>query len=136
MHQATLVVESNAENEPKLFIPLMAEVTTKPILKASPDSMHFGLVPDEKKSQKLTLSNLGDGILNFTASVKNADWLTLSSKQGSIDPSENAKIEVRADAILLPADSATALLIIESNDPLNPETVITVTADKLELAMV
>ena len=109
----------------------MAEVTAKPVLKASPDSMHFGLVPDEKKSQNLTLSNLGDGVLNFTASVESADWLTLSSKQGSIDPSGNAKIEVRADATLLAADSATALLIIESNDAVSPKTIITVTADKL-----
>ena len=131
IHQANLVVESNAKNEPKLVIPLLAEVTTTPILEASPNSMHFGLVPDEKKTQNLTLSNLGDGVLNFSAYVENADWLTINSKQGSIDPAGNVKIGVKANASLLPEDSATANLVIESNDAVSPKAVITVTADKL-----
>jgi subtilisin family serine protease len=131
LHQANLVVESNAKNEPKLVIPLVAEVTTTPILEASPNSMHFGLMQDEKKTQNLSLSNLGDGVLNFTVSVEDADWLAIDSKQGSIDPAGNVKIEVNANASLLTEDSATAYIVIESNDAVSPKTVITVTADKL-----
>ena len=131
VHQANLVVESNAKNEPKLVIPLLAEVTTTPILEASPNSMHFGLMQDEKKTQNLNLSNLGDGVLNFTVSVENADWLAIDSQQGSIDPAGSVNIGVKANASLLSEDSATANLVIESNDAVSPKTVITVTADKL-----
>ncbi len=131
IHKANLVVESNAKNEPKLVIPLLAEVTTTPILEASPNSMHFGLMQDEKKTQNLTLSNLGDGVLNFTVSVQNADWLAINSQQGSIDPAGSVNIGVKANASLLTEDSATANLVIESNDAVSPKTVITVTADKL-----
>jgi hypothetical protein len=58
-------------------------------------------------------------------------WLSVDLNKGSIDSSESEEVTVTADASQIPEDSATAYIIIESNDPITPKTVVTVTADKL-----
>ena len=47
---------------------------------------------------------------------------------GSIDPENSSEIQVTANANLLPEETATAYIIIESNDPNQPVTSVTVTA--------
>ena len=70
VHQANLIVESDAQNQPQLIVPLMAKVTSTPILEADPETMHFGLLEGQVKSQSLTLSNVGDGELKYQVFVE------------------------------------------------------------------
>jgi subtilisin family serine protease len=55
LHQANLVVESNAKNEPTLVIPLLAEATTTPIVEASHNSLLFEMKKKKKKTKILNL---------------------------------------------------------------------------------
>ena len=57
-------------------------------------------------------------------------WLTIDSKDGDLGTGESGQIQVTANADLY-LKVSTAYIIIESNDPITPKTVVTVTADKL-----
>jgi subtilisin family serine protease len=71
-----LVIESDAQNTPRLVVPLSADVTATPDLVAEPESMHFDLNENETKTQALTLSNKGDGDLNYEVQFPNGqEWL-------------------------------------------------------------
>tara|TARA_B100001057_G_scaffold220615_1_gene220994 strand:- start:2917 stop:12516 length:9600 start_codon:yes stop_codon:yes gene_type:complete len=71
-----LVLESDAQNAPRLVVPLTAHVTATPDLVAEPESMHFDLNENETKTQALTLSNKGDGDLNYEVQFPNGqEWL-------------------------------------------------------------
>ena len=73
---------------------------------------------------------LGWGYCLFTKGNAYAEqplWLTINTDEGTIDPENSSEIQVTADANLLPAETATAYVIIESNDPNQPVTSVTVT---------
>ena len=73
IHQASLILESDAQNDARLVVPLQAEVTTTPELAVDPESLHYGLLEGETKTQSLTLSNLGDGDLTYELTVSGSD---------------------------------------------------------------
>lgn len=82
--EAELIIESDAKNDPMLAIPLSAEVTATPALVVNPESLHFDLKENETKTQALTLSNKGDGELNYQIHFpNNQDWLASPFKPTS-----------------------------------------------------
>jgi len=79
-----LVLESDAQNAPRLVVPLSAEATAIPDLVANPESMHFDLKENETKTQALTLSNKGDGDLKYEVQFPNGqEWLRSAFKPTS-----------------------------------------------------
>ena len=72
-HRANLIALSDAQNDARLVVPLQAEVTTTPELVVNPESLHYGLLQGETKTQSLTLSNLGDGDLTYELTVSGSD---------------------------------------------------------------
>ena len=76
-----LILESDAQNAAKLVVPLSAEVTAIPDLVVKPESMHFDLNENETKTQAFTLSNQGDGNLEYEVQFPNSNqWLGSSFK--------------------------------------------------------
>ena len=76
-----LILESDAQNAAKLVVPLSAEVTAIPDLVVKPESMHFDLNENETKTQAFTLSNEGDGNLEYEVQFPNGNqWLGLFFK--------------------------------------------------------
>ena len=86
-HRANLIVVSDAQNEPRLVVPLLAEVTTTPELVVDPESLHYGLLGGEIKSKTLTLANFGDGDLTFELTVSGSD--KTKSRSNSFAHGEN-----------------------------------------------
>jgi subtilisin family serine protease len=88
LYQAELILESDAENAPRLPVPLSAEVIATPNLAVTPESLHFDLREGQKKTQSITLSNTGDGNLHYEIKFPSAaNWLA------SPFPSTNKALE-------------------------------------------
>ena len=63
--EAALTLLSDAKNAPQLSIPLKAEVIANPNLVVSPESLHFGLMDKQSKTEDLFLANTGTSDLKY-----------------------------------------------------------------------
>ena len=78
---SSLTILSDAKNQPRLSVPLNAEVFSTPNLVVNPENLHFDLSQNETKVQKLTLSNKGEANLNYEVKFPTGkDWITSSNQ--------------------------------------------------------
>jgi len=78
---STVIVLSDAQNQPRLSIPLHAEVFSTPSLVVTPERMHFDLNENEIETQIFTLSNKGDANLNYEVKFPSGkDWISTSNQ--------------------------------------------------------
>jgi hypothetical protein len=64
-HLSSLSIVSDAKNATKLTVPLKAEVIAQPNLVVSPESLHFGLMDKQSKTEDLLLANKGTSDLKY-----------------------------------------------------------------------
>ncbi|MDG0964229.1 MAG: S8 family serine peptidase, partial [Opitutales bacterium] len=78
---SNVIVLSNAQIQPRLSIPLNAEVFSTPSLVVTPERMHFDLNENEIETQIFTLSNMGDANLNYEVKFPSGkDWISTSNQ--------------------------------------------------------
>lgn len=117
-NSATITVASDDETQPKVTVDLLGEGAV-PELQIDPNPLDFGetyLGCD--KSNEITLTNVGSGILTITSLEETGDaFLLLNEPDLPLDlaAGESAKL----DAIFIPAEETkyTGALTVESNEP-------------------
>ena len=78
---SNVIVLSDAQIQPRLSIPLNAEVFSTPSLVVTPERMHFDLNENEIETQIFTLSNKGDANLNYEVKFPSGkDWISTSNQ--------------------------------------------------------
>lgn len=99
-YTGTVTVSGNGNNSPQ---PIgVTLVVSSPILGVSPSSVTFNAsqVQGNPTPVPLSISNLGVGSVNWTASVSaNTPWLTLSSSSGTAPSSTNVQANISGLAI-------------------------------------
>ncbi|MDA8775481.1 S8 family serine peptidase [Opitutales bacterium] len=71
-----LNISCDAKNQPSLLIPLVAEVITTPKLLVTPDELNFKLQDDEVKTKAFSLTNSGNGALEYEVKFpKGENWI-------------------------------------------------------------
>lgn len=90
-----------------------ATTALNPALEVSPASITAELRTAETSTRELTLSNTGEGPLQF--SITHPGYVTLSEIAGSIAPGADLAIQVTIDAHSLSAGTYDAPLIINTN---------------------
>ena len=134
-YSSTLLLRSHNSTAPDLELPLFAMVIANPKLLIDPQELHFGLSEGETTSQKITLSNTGDSVLNFTAFLSETQkWLSFENTKNNesyILPGQSTEFTITAFADQMNSSQMEAKILINSNDPENPEQQILVSAQKL-----
>jgi hypothetical protein len=83
------------------------------------------VLPDGTACDTLLISNLGDLELNWTI-ADTCDWLTADPTGGAVPPSGSQEVEVCVDATGLVPGAYACDLVIDSNDPDEPQVVVPV----------
>ena len=132
---STLSLMSNNNTGPQIELPLFAMVTANPKLLINPQELHFGLSAGEILRKKVNLSNTGDSVLNFSSFLSdNQKWLSFENTQNNesyILPGQSTEFTITAFADQMNNSQMEAKILINSNDPENPEQQISISAQKL-----
>ena len=139
VHSAEIAVDSNDPVRPSVVIPVgvFVEVGPPPDIEISPTSFDVEVSVDQRLSAVLEVTNLdtGDagGVLKYVFSdlepifVEDAAWLSQHPRSGLVDPGTSDEVAVVFDATGLSAGSYRSLILISSNDPDDPYTLLPVT---------
>ncbi|MEX2233362.1 MAG: S8 family serine peptidase [Cyclobacteriaceae bacterium] len=101
-----------------------------PSIEINPHSITADLLTAGLISKSLTISNNGLGPLYFVFdSVNLISFFTVSIQQGTVSPNASADVEVIFDGNGLLTGTYEDSLVIWTNDPLNPQLVISVTVN-------
>lgn len=99
-----------------------------PNVSADPVSLSLQAEPGQSTAELLVISNSGEGSLNYSISIEypgkdqiEEEWLSIYPTGGTINPGESKNLLVNASAAGLNPGIYEAVIIINSNDPVNPE---------------
>jgi len=124
----TLVVNSDAFNDPILFIPVRLEIPTLPDTPAIDLSVSlFSLTVTEGNSvnEILIVYNSGGGLLSWSAD-KDSEWVQLDSEYNQIPAGGSDTLFVLVDATNLAPGEYRDTIFITSNDSSQPDIAIPV----------
>lgn len=119
VEETTLVVTSNDVLMPVREYSLTIDVAGAPQLELSPASVSASIDAGETTTAVVTLENLGDGELTFTATAA-AEWLTVEPQAGAIEPGGSAGLTLEASAVALVGGTHEGEITLETNDPASP----------------
>jgi HYDIN/CFA65/VesB family protein len=146
----TLSISSDDADEPIVIVILMGEgIEPSPEIDVTPALINESLNPGEISTQDLFIENTGNGSLDYSISISDStgrslsgspsenekesnfrtEWLSLDIYSGTVLPDSTEDISVSFDAAGLSEGTYTKYLIITSNDPDEPEVIITVTLE-------
>ncbi len=106
-------------------------VTGEGDIQVTPRSFQLHVAYGDSTTESLTVKNTGDGALTFQIYESGAlrgkgpdgvtrwdiPWLSEDPTSGTIAPGDSVQVEVLVDTMSCPGDSASAYLVILSNDP-------------------
>jgi len=126
-----VVTDGNASNSPiKVPVTLTVTAAPKPVIALSPTSFTFNAMIDSiiPPPQTLTITNSGEGTLNWTA-AKGAAWLRLDPLSGSGNGSVTVSIDITG---LIAGTYIDTVIVSDPEAANNPQmaTVTLVVADK------
>ncbi|OYT14005.1 MAG: hypothetical protein B6I19_02120, partial [Bacteroidetes bacterium 4572_114] len=108
-----------------------------PQIVVNPQSFDESLWSGQTTTQALTVSNTGDAPLNFSIEVDYSDvpldWLSISPDNGTIAATASQPVDVEFDATGLELGNYTATILINSNDPDDPQVEIVVSLQVFDL---
>lgn len=108
--------------------------TLTPAINITPENFSLAVGENGQLSRPLTISNTGTADLQWSIAEAADDcnvpgdvpWLSVSPQSGTTTGGSGDTIEVTLDATILGAGDYSALLCVQSNDPNQPTTTITV----------
>ncbi|MCP4582881.1 MAG: T9SS type A sorting domain-containing protein [candidate division Zixibacteria bacterium] len=127
-HLIRFEVRAEGDNFENCGSHIKIETHAPAIVSVYPPVMSEILAIGGSEENELTISNTGMGTLDFTAVATvdgDDEWLTIDTEEGSIPPfGRDVIIDVTMDAADLTVGIYTGQVLIESNDPDNPTTVV------------
>ncbi len=107
---------------------IAAAQNTFPVIVVNPAEITQTWSGNEIYCSDLTISNTGEANLEFSIETNylRENWITVNPANATVSPGESIVIEVCLDATELENGMYQAELIVNSNDPLNPEVIIPV----------
>ena len=138
VYAAEIAINSNDPVRPSVIVPVTVsvEVGPPPDIEVTPGSLDVSVSVDERLSAFVEVANLdtGDagGVLRYVLSdleptfVEDAAWLSQEPGSGLIDPGTSDRVAVVFDASGLSTGSYRSLMLIASNDPDDPHTLLPV----------
>lgn len=94
-----------------------------PRIAIAPDSLAETLLTGARSTQTLTLRNIGEGTLDFTArAISQPNWLTVAPDSGRVLTETTSDLQVTLDATGLDGGSYPGEIVITSNDSVAPTT--------------
>lgn len=94
-----------------------------PRIAFTPDSLADTLLTGAQSTQTLTLRNIGEGTLDFTAQATSLqNWLAIAPDSGRIFSETTTDVQVNFDATGLDGGSYSGEIVIASNDSSAPRT--------------
>lgn len=122
-----------------LNIPVTGVGVSPPVINVNPSSLDVTLNEEETITEVITVSNTGDSTLTFDASFVSAELstITLTPTDGVVEPGESLEVLVEIATIGVDTNSTlTGDIVLASNDPLTPETVVSLSLFIVERARV
>jgi hypothetical protein len=118
-HEATLCLQSDDPQSPRVAVPLTMDVR---LADTSPQTLAFDLTRGSSNSANLSIAHHGSGDLTWTitqadptqgcATSATSSWLSASPANGTLPPNGVATVAVTADATNLAAGPYAALLCV------------------------
>ena len=142
-YTGTITVLTPNANPPVTTISVTFQVSAAQVptlAPLDPQNFSFSFVKSSPaQSQRLTISNSGGGILNFTATATiatppGAQWLTLSQTSGQATPSSPAILTVKADPTGLGPGTYTGAVSVTAG-PTALSVPVTITVSALDQAI-
>ncbi|MCF7858415.1 MAG: C39 family peptidase, partial [Candidatus Cloacimonetes bacterium] len=111
-----------------VVIPVTMNIVDPPDIEISTDSFSEDLYTDETSIQLLIVNNVGGEQLDFTATLDPVvSWLELNPDNGSVDPyTGTIAVDVDFNSSSLTTGTYNTNIVINSNDPVEPEITISV----------
>jgi len=127
-HPGTLTILSNDPDTPVFDVPLTGVGVEPPVIGVAPPVIEATLFEGSQTTQILTISNTGNGPLEFLLSVvpSPVGFVTPDPQSGIVPPSGSEDVLVTLDSQGLAVGTHAAVLSIASNDPVTPEVNVTV----------
>ena len=119
-YAGTLTFGGNAPNAPQALEAALS-VTNSPSIALSGTLDFEAYEGDSPANQALSLSNDGDGTLNWTASG-DSSWVTVSPASGLLPAGSSVELEVAVNGSGLAAGSRSAVVTISGNADDSPQT--------------
>ncbi len=135
----SLLITSNDPEQGTNYLIVNGNAIQPPEIEYSPTSFSLTLPPDQNAVETLQITNIGGSELNYQInfasvsernnlladnrilrSVRNNSWLSATPLSGCLSPSQTGNISLTFDAEDLAEAVYDTLLIISSNDPLQP----------------
>ena len=117
-----LQLASNDPARPLLEIPIAAMIAARPTLDVAPMTLTETVFAGQSIRRGVTLSNVGQGPLEYTASLSPASttFARLPVDAGTVDPGESAELEIELRTAGLAVGLHPVNVRIDSNDPERP----------------
>lgn len=119
-YAGTLTFEGNAPNAPQTLEATLS-VTNWPSIALSGTLDFEAYEGDSPGAQALSLSNDGDGTLNWTASA-DSSWVTVTPSSGLLPAGSSVELEVAVNGSGLTAGSRSAVVTVSGNADDSPQT--------------
>jgi hypothetical protein len=145
VHRAWIQVQSNDPDSPLVEVPVVLTVlVAAPQIAVRPASLDETLAQGATLNRTLTISNTGTADLEFELSTlsgvgaalraEEVSWLTVDPISGTVSAGGEQAIRVTLDATGVPVGDHSAIIRIQSDDPVTPTLDVPVTMTVQEAA--
>jgi hypothetical protein len=119
-YSGAITFEGNASNAPQVLEAALS-VTDWPSIALAGTLAFEAYEGDSPAAQALSLSNDGDGTLNWTASA-DSSWVTVTPASGLLPAGSSVELEVAVNGAGLTAGSRSAVVAVSGNADDSPQT--------------
>jgi len=136
-YDAVVTIRSNDPvNEDDIELPVHVVQIHPPVIAVEPGEIEEFMFTGEVVENDIHIANEGDVLLRFAIEHEiidepgdDIDWLSYEPDEGEVEPGEETVITVTFDAQGARGGYYEANLIIDSNDPENPEVIVNLIMD-------
>jgi hypothetical protein len=120
-------------------ISLGEELNTNPIMVVTPEEIEQSVAQTGTSTNRINIHNEGLGSLTFNVEVDYIDedgWLTVDPVSGSVNGNSTQIVNLTFNGMGLDFGAYTATITVTSDDPENPEVIIPVTMNVIDVSPV
>ena len=124
-YQCDVTIGSDDPDEPEVLVDVSLEVQVPPDIEIDPPSVAFQIEEGASACDTVAISNVG--VMDLTWSLSDTcEWLSVSPEAGVIGAGGTQDVELCADASVLAPGDYGCDIIVWSNDPDEPEVILSV----------
>jgi hypothetical protein len=125
VYDCNLTVTSDDPDEPVVVVPVTLTVAEPPNIQVTPDSFSFTVPDSGSACDTLFVSNTGQLDLSWSI-ADTCGWLTHAPSGGVVSSDSTAVVAVCVDAAAAPPGEYQCELVVNSNDPDEPQIIVPV----------